>query len=294
MVVDEDSTTALDIENSLLNLGYEVAAVVNTGEKAVEIAKKDSPDMVLMEIRLAGRMDGIDAACIIHREMDMPIVFMSAHADESRLNRAKLARPFGYILKPIMEKELKISMEMALHFAAKDAGRKKTEARLKASEVQKQAILNGISSNIIFVNKKLEMIWANKAATESAGKTIGNMIEHRCHEFWGNPKTPCENCPVIKALRTEKTEKTIMYSEEGTTWEECGDPVFDAEGNIVGIVEITRDITGSKQPGNKPRPSEHNLKEVQTISFPYDRKPGFETGKAFDSRKLNRLMCWSI
>ncbi|MBU3916597.1 response regulator [bacterium] len=114
LIVEDESIIAMDIESSLKRLGYEVTSIVNTGEKADKKAASDKPDIVLMDIRIKGEMDGIEAAEVIRLKYGIPVVFLTAHLDEEKIQRAKLTMPFGYILKPIQEKDLKVTIEMAL------------------------------------------------------------------------------------------------------------------------------------------------------------------------------------
>ena len=100
LVVEDETIVAMDIENQLLGLGYEVSAVVYSGEEAVQISTAQRPDLVLMDIMLEGEIDGIEASEIIRTRLDIPVVFLSAYADNSTLQRAKRTGPFGYVLKP--------------------------------------------------------------------------------------------------------------------------------------------------------------------------------------------------
>ncbi|MDP8248395.1 MAG: PAS domain S-box protein [Candidatus Tritonobacter lacicola] len=125
--------------------------------------------------------------------------------------------------------------------------RKRAEEILRNSEAQKKAILDGITTNIAFVNEKLEILWANKAAALSVNKTPEEMIGHKCHEFWADPEKPCDSCPTVKVFRTRKTEHNTMVTPDGRVWDEIGEPVFDIEGKIIGVVEIALDITKRKR-----------------------------------------------
>ena len=136
------------------------------------------------------------------------------------------------------------------------------EEELKKSEAQKNAILNGITTNIAFVDKNLNIIWVNKAAAESVKKTPQEMIGRACHAFWADPSKPCPNCPSLKAFQTKKTEQTIMRTPDGRIWEEKGEPVFDPEGNLIGVVEIAADITERVRMEEALRQSEQRLQFV--------------------------------
>ena len=145
------------------------------------------------------------------------------------------------------------------------ANSKQNEINLQISEAHKKAILNGISSNIAFVDKDLKIIWANKTAADSVNKNPDEMIGHTCHHFWADPSKPCENCPSRKVLETKKTESTIMQTDDGRVWEERGEPVFDSEGNLIGVVEIATDITESKQAENENERTRKLLEDSQRI-----------------------------
>jgi len=121
MIVEDDAITAMDIENQLKNLGYGVSAKVAYGEDAIQKAKENTPDLVLMDIVLKGQMDGIEGAEEIHTQFDIPVVFLTAFADKEKIERAKLTMPFGYILKPFQDRDLKITIEMALYIDVNDA-----------------------------------------------------------------------------------------------------------------------------------------------------------------------------
>ena len=122
-----------------------------------------------------------------------------------------------------------------------------TELKLRESEAQKRAILDGISSNIALVDKKLKIIWANKTAAASVNRTPEEMIGHSCYSFWGDSVKPCPNCPTVKAFQTRKSEHAIMETPDGRIWEERGEPIPDKSGNVDFVIEIAHDITESKR-----------------------------------------------
>ena len=114
VVVEDESIVAKDIKKRLQNLGYTVSAVVSSGEEALQEAK-ENPDIYLMDIVLKGDMDGITAAERIRTEYSIPIIYVTAYADEKTLGRAKITEPYGYILKPFEDRELHTAIEMALY-----------------------------------------------------------------------------------------------------------------------------------------------------------------------------------
>src|SRR3954468_24456177 len=106
LVVEDETIVAMDIASTLRRLGYTVVGVVSSGEAAVEVAPEAMPDVVLMDVRLQGAMDGIEAARLIHERHDIPIVFLTAHADVDTVERSKSSAPYGYLIKPFDDRDL--------------------------------------------------------------------------------------------------------------------------------------------------------------------------------------------
>lgn len=115
LIVEDDRIIAEDIATSLEESGYEIVSVESSGGGALERARQDKPDLVLMDIILKGEMDGIETADHIRSRYQIPVVYLTSHADENTLERAKETVPFGYLLKPFGRKELETTIEMALY-----------------------------------------------------------------------------------------------------------------------------------------------------------------------------------
>ena len=115
MSVEDEWTVADDIKMFLERLGYTVTSISSSGDEAIQNAEKDKPDLVLMDIVLEGEMDGIEAANEIRTRFNIPIVYLPAYADDKILERAKITEPSGYIVKPFVNEDLKINIEMALY-----------------------------------------------------------------------------------------------------------------------------------------------------------------------------------
>jgi putative two-component system response regulator len=133
LVVEDEKIVALDIARELEKLGYSVNAMVSSGEEALESVRGDRPDLVLMDIELEGEMDGIQAAAQIQSIYDIPVVYLTAYADEKTLARAKVTVPFGYVLKPFETKDLRVGIEMALYKHQMEQALKGSYARLDRS-----------------------------------------------------------------------------------------------------------------------------------------------------------------
>ena len=115
MVVEDEVIIALRLQKRLASMGYDVTGVAYSGEEAVETARDLRPDLILMDIMIPGKLDGIDAAKIITAELDIPVVFLTAFSKDNIIERAKQAVPYGYILKPFQDREIKAAIEVALY-----------------------------------------------------------------------------------------------------------------------------------------------------------------------------------
>ena len=115
LVVEDEVIVAMEMKQQLENLGYDVVGVANTGKEAVDISLEKNPDVILMDIMLKGDMDGIEAAEKIRGFQDNHIIYTTAYSDAELLERAKLTEPNGYILKPLISKEVDANIQMALY-----------------------------------------------------------------------------------------------------------------------------------------------------------------------------------
>jgi DNA-binding LytR/AlgR family response regulator len=145
LVVEDESIVAKDIQNSLKKLGYQVPTTVSSAEKAIEEVEENRPDLILMDIMLKGQMSGIEAANVIKERFGVPLIFLTAYADDNTLSKAKITEPYGYIIKPFKEKELQTTIEMALYKHEKD------EAIKKERDLYHSIIENKESKDSIFV-----------------------------------------------------------------------------------------------------------------------------------------------
>jgi two-component system, LytTR family, response regulator LytT len=145
LIVEDESIVAKDIQNSLKKLGYHISAVVNSGDKAINEVEDNRPDIVLMDIMLKGKITGIEAAKEIKDRFSLPVIFLTAYADDNTLNKAKITEPYGYIIKPFKEKELQTTIEMALYKYEKD------EELRRERDLYHSLIENKESKDSIFV-----------------------------------------------------------------------------------------------------------------------------------------------
>jgi signal transduction histidine kinase len=127
LIVEDEAIIAREIRHALESFGYEVLAVISRGEDAVPFALRERPDLVLMDIMLAGAMDGTAAAAAIREQLDVPVIFSTAYTDRETVERVKPTTPYGYLVKPFEHTHLRITVETALY-------RARTERRLRAQE----------------------------------------------------------------------------------------------------------------------------------------------------------------
>jgi PAS domain S-box-containing protein len=139
LIVEDEAIVAADLSGKLQQLGYDVAGITAKGEDAVELAGSLRPGLVLMDISLTGPMDGIEAAEAIRHQLDVPVVYLTAHSDAATRSRAKLSEPFGYILKPFEERELATNIEMALYRHQSDRQLREQRDKLEARTMELQS-----------------------------------------------------------------------------------------------------------------------------------------------------------
>jgi diguanylate cyclase (GGDEF)-like protein/PAS domain S-box-containing protein len=171
LVVEDEAIVARDVQEQLRSLGYAVAGNATRGEDAVAMVGQNRPDLVLMDIQLAGAMDGIAAAHAIREltQCSVPIVFLTAFDADETLARAKLTEPFGYILKPFSERELRTVLEMALY-------KFQAEASLREASLYSQAILDNMVDGVITFNAQGQIESCNQAARRIFGFTTDQVL----------------------------------------------------------------------------------------------------------------------
>jgi signal transduction histidine kinase/DNA-binding response OmpR family regulator len=231
--VEDDAIATMDIENNLKQLGYGVCAKVAYGEDAIERVKENTPDIVLMDIVLKGVIDGIEAAEAIRSQFDIPVIFLTAFADKDRFERANLTYPFGFILKPFQDRELKITIEMALYTAKVDAERKQAEERLLQESTMRDVLLDNLPCVALILKKETrEIVASNKAA-----KQIGAVPGKTCYETGAQRKDSCSFCLAPKLWATGDPQH-LEVKYRGTYYEGIWVPLTD-ELYVHYIFDIT-------------------------------------------------------
>ncbi len=266
LIVEDEAIIALEIESSLQNLGYEVTSVVDTGQKAIEKAETDIPDIILMDIRIKGELDGIETAEVIRSRFGIPVIFSTAYLDEKRIKRAKITMPFGYVLKPIQERDLRVTIEMALYVAKIDVKRKNAEEALKKNEekfrlLYERAPLSyqSLDENGCFIT--INETWLNTLGyteEEVIGKSFGDFI----HPDWADHFK--ENFPRFKSMgeiigvefeMKKKDGSLILVSFDGKIG-------LNENGTFKQTHCILKDVTNVRRAEQALKESEQKFKQL--------------------------------
>ena len=164
LIVEDERVTAEDLRDILTDLGYSVTAAVSNGADAIAQAEENPPEIALMDIRIQGEMDGTEAALVLRERFNIPVIYLTAHADGETVARAKDSGPLGYVTKPFQEAALHASIEIALHRHREELkGREKME--LLASTMR------AISEGVISMNRRGTITLFNPAAEAWTGRS---------------------------------------------------------------------------------------------------------------------------
>jgi two-component system cell cycle sensor histidine kinase/response regulator CckA len=259
LVVEDEVIIAKDIQNTLKRLGYAVSALAPSGVEAIKNVAETHPDLVLMDIVLEGDMDGIETAERIGGLFNIPVVYLTAYADNKTLERAKVTEPYGYILKPFQERELHTTIEMALYKHNMESKLKENKEWLAITlkSIGDAVIATDAKGGVIFMNPVAEVLtgWKQEDAVgkplkdvfnvEKPLKDVFNIIDK---EIGKQPEDP-----VARILRegvvVGLSNDTVLIAKDGTKRpvHHSGAPIRDDKGNIAGVVLVFRDITERRQ-----------------------------------------------
>ncbi len=249
LIVEDDFVIAKVLAESLQELGYQVAGIVSTGEEAVERAAQVHPDLVLMDIRLKGEMDGVEAGEQISADLHIPIVYLTAYSDERTVERAKITEPYGYLIKPFTDTELKTTLEMAIY-------KHRREKREREKGEWFLDTLMAISDGIITTNPEGQVTFMNPAAELMTGWLSSDAYLRPLTEVYrlthGEGGAAVENL-ARRAAREENlvtgVGDEILIAKNGSKWPTEGraSPIRDARGRTIGAVVIFRPRGGREE-----------------------------------------------
>lgn len=254
LVAEDERIVARVITDCLVRLGYEVAGVAARGEDVIALALESPPNLILMDIRLKGKVDGIEAAACIHQTTDVPIVYLTAYADEAILARAKVTEPFGYILKPFEDNELRAGVEMALY-------KHDLAARLQESEARYRA-LSELTSDFAYC---FQFDPEGGASVEWVSAAFSRIVGYRFEEIgddkWRALIHPDDLPRLAAALQNlqaghEYREDLRVITRDGSVrWlRNCSMPVWNKEHTqVVRALGAAQDVTQERASEDKVR-----------------------------------------
>ena len=243
LVVEDDGIIGRHIQKSLVRLGYECVGVFLSGEEAVENVGPLQPDLVLMDISLAGEMDGVQAAELIRRQENLPVVFLTAYADQQTLQRAKITDPFGYLLKPFDEKILRITIEIAIY-------KHQIERRLVESEEMLRTLVDNQAEGVSIIDPTGKFMFCNPAMDSILGLKPGESLGKNIRDFTDE----ANYAKILREIENRRAGLRSVYEVEifRPTGEKRflavnASPWIDKTGNFTGSFVIGNDITEQKQ-----------------------------------------------
>lgn len=254
LVVEDEFILAMNLQESLQTLGYSVLDIADSAELAIEKAEELRPNLILMDIRLRGRMDGIQAAEYIWNSLQIPIIYVTGHSDTNTVDRAMLTSPFGYILKPIKEQELYLAIKTAL---------KRYEREQFLSH-----ILQNLGDGVIVVDIQLNVKYLNQAATALTGWQLDEVKNQKLTDiltFIDEQTQLTAANAIILALEQETTiyqdNRILLIAKDGSIIPiaDSATPLRDNSGKITGAVMVFRNDTQRRRE-NRDFAAERNRK----------------------------------
>jgi two-component sensor histidine kinase/AmiR/NasT family two-component response regulator len=240
LVVEDDKIISMEIKDRLQTLGYEVPAVVFSGEEAIEKARIILPDLVLMDIRLQGKIDGIEAAENIKAECDIPVIYLTAYTDEATLQRAKVTEPYGYIVKPLEERELHSAIEISLY-------KHRAEKKIKESEVRYRAIVESFDGYIYINTADYVLKFLNNHMMDYVKHDATGEL---CYKAIYGRESVCPWCVSDVVLKGKTVRSERLNARDGRWFYEVSTPINHADG-FVSKQSMIQDITERKEAEEK-------------------------------------------
>jgi PAS domain S-box-containing protein len=249
LVVEDESVVAWHIQETLQKLGHEVIRIATTGKEAILITAQTKPHLVLMDISLQGDVDGVTAAKNIYFELDVPVVYLTAHADEQTLQRATETSPFGYLVKPFQEAELHATIKIALQRHQLEKALKETQQWYATTliSIGDATIATDIDGFVTFMNPTAEILtgWNQEQALGAFITQILDLVD-------GETRDPIEN-PLLAAMCRGDTmtlpEGSLLRARDGTEHEigDSASPIRNRDGQIIGGVMVFQDLSDRRR-----------------------------------------------
>lgn len=282
LIVEDENLVARDLQNMVRLLGYEVTGVVQTGEEVIGSISQKKPDLVLMDIVLKGKLDGIAVAAVVWEEYGIPVVYITSFADDLTFERAKLTEPFGYLIKPFEERELELTIETALYKA-------RMQLLLKEKEQWLSTILRSIGDGIIVLNAEGLISFINPVAQKITGWPEKEALGQKFEQVF------ClkNNSLLPPASEVLSLQEAVLVSRNGLeiTLEQTVAPMPTDRGLGPERVIVFRDITSRKKVERELQESWARLQRafqgtVQAISATIEMRDPYTAGH---QRRVARL-----
>jgi|GEM_PF-2033642 len=249
LIVEDESIVALDLRRILTRAGYAVTHIAVSGPEAIDSVKAQPPDAVLMDIGLSGDMNGITASQRILGLVEIPIIYVTANSDLATVQQAQTTNPFGYVLKPFDEREIRIVVEMALY-------KHRIDQEVKESRAWLGATLHSIGDAVIATDANAFVKFMNPVAESLTGwkenESIGKPLTDVFRILNEDTRQPVEN-PAHKALQAGRimglANHTLLIARDGREIhiDDSAAPILDESGRVNGVVLTFRDITEKRR-----------------------------------------------
>ena len=250
LIVEDEIIVADDIKNNLEKHGYKIASLAASGEKALQIAEKENPDLVLMDIVLKGELDGINAADQIRKQFGIPVIFLTAYSNNEIFQSAKITEPFGYITKPFDTKQLILNIEIALY-------KSEMEEELKKREAFNFALFEYNPIETIVVDREGKIIKTNLAKMRS-GNRLPKTGDIMYKDYAGKHKIDMFG-ELMKSIKTNKVKK-FPEKKYGNKFLSITISPFPQ-----GAIIISQDITMSKKDEEELKKSKLKLQRQKSV-----------------------------
>jgi PAS domain S-box-containing protein len=260
LIVEDDRVVARDIRQQLVQMGHEVVGTSTTCDGAVLLAANHEPDLVLMDIRLEGAHDGIEAARRIRDQHQIPVVFLTAYANDDVIRRASLTDPFGYLIKPFDERQVRTVIQMALYKHASDL-------KVQMGERRYAATLDSIEDGVITCDSEQRVDFMNPAAERLTGWKLGEGRGRQVGEVVAFVDE--ESGSTLPRHEAAAGSGTLLRSLGGTSVpvEERRSSILDTRGNVVGTVMVLNDLTEKRRAAEALRSARSDLAHVERMAL---------------------------
>jgi len=239
LVVEDEFVTGSEIRARLEEMGYAVPAVVDTGEEAIEKTGELGPDIVVMDITLRGPMNGIEAADRIRARYGTPVIYLTAHSDDATVNSAMHSEPFGYLVKPLDERALRTTIQMALY-------KHTVDEQLRHSEETIRGLLNATKDEVVLVDNDGKILALNDAFALAAKRPAPDLTGTLIYELIKGGAVSMRTADEMQ--KADNTSPVTFTEESGDRWIETTIyAIRDSRGARRQIALYRHDITGIKR-----------------------------------------------